>query len=272
MEAIDRVSRPSSRERERVGFRGRRRRWLGRQPLADARGSETAEGVSRMSSDSKLILPAREGYDRWAALYDQKANPLIELKQREIARLLGDVRGLAVADLGCGTGRTAVALAERGAQVTAVDFSEGMLAQARSRPGAGRVRFLVHDLEKPLPLGTDSVDRVLCSLALEHVEGLDAAFREMARICRPDGRVVIMEMHPAMLLKGVSAHFHDPKTGRDIRPKSVGHQISDFVMGAVRAGLAIEEMKEFVDQGKHAGWPLLLTLRLRAAGSSRISE
>ena len=213
--------------------------------------------------DSKLILPAREGYNRWAPFYDHGRNPSVGLKDREIRRLLGDVRGLKVADLGCGTGRSAIALNEAGAEVTALDFSNEMLAQARQKPGAGRVRFIVHDLGNPLPLDSDSYDRVLCSLALEHVQDLDVAFGEMARICRPEGRVVIIEMHPALLLQGISAHFHDPKTGQDIRPRSVGHQTSDFLMAAVRAGLAVEEMREFFDQDKHATWPLLLTMKFR---------
>ena len=213
--------------------------------------------------DSKLILPAREGYDRWAPFYDHGRNPSVGLKDRQVRRLLGEVRGLRVADLGCGTGRNAIALAEAGARVTAVDFSSEMLSQARQKPGAGRVRFIVHDLKNPLPLDSDSYDRVLCSLALEHVQDLDVAFGEMARICRPEGRVVIIEMHPALLLQGISARFHDPKTGQDIRPRSVGHRISDFVMAAVRAGLAVEEMQEFFDQDGNAAWPLLLTMKFR---------
>ena len=215
-------------------------------------------------ADSKLILPAREGYDRWAPHYDKKGNPAVALKQREIRRLIGDVRGLQVVDLGCGTGRNSAEMAEAGAEVTAVDFSEGMLSEARQRPGAGRIRFVVRDLESPLPFDDAQFDRVLCSLALEHVIRLNTAFSEMARICRPDGRVIVIEMHPAMFLRGVSAHFHDPKTGQDVRPRSVGHQISDFVMASVQAGLVIEEMTEHVDdRGKHPGWPLLLTLRFK---------
>ncbi len=215
-------------------------------------------------SDSKLILPAREGYDRWAPHYNNKGNPAVALKQREIRRLLGDVRGLQVVDLGCGTGRNSVEMAEAGAEVTAVDFSEGMLSQARQRPGAGRIRFAVRDLESPLPFDDSQFDRVLCSLALEHVVNLDTAFSEMARICRPEAQVIVIEMHPAMFLRGVSAHFHDPKTGQDVRPRSVGHQISDFVMASVRAGLVIEEMTEHIDdRGKHPGWPLLLTFRFK---------
>ena len=215
--------------------------------------------------ESKLILPAREGYNRWAPFYDHGRNPSVGLKDREMRRLLGKVRGLRVADLGCGTGRNAIALAEAGAEVTAVDFSSEMLAQARQKPGAGRVRFVVHDLKNPLPLDSDSYDRVLCSLALEHVKHLDVAFGEMARICRPEGRVIIIEMHPALLLQGISAKFHDPKTGQDIRPRSVGHQTSDFVMAAVRAGLAVEEMREFFHQDGQARWPLLLTMKFRSS-------
>ncbi len=214
---------------------------------------------------SKLILPAQQGYDRWAPHYDRKGNRTVALKQREIGRLMGNVRGRKVADLGCGTGTNAIALAAAGADVTALDFSPGMLAQARQKPGAGRVRFIEHDLERPLPLETDAFDKALCALALEHVAKLDGVFAEMARICRPGGEAVVVEMHPAMFLKGVSAHFHDPATGRDIRPRSIAHQLSDLVMGAVRAGLRVVEMNEFFDEGKYAGWPLLVTLRLKHA-------
>jgi len=211
--------------------------------------------------DSKLILPAREGYDRWAPLYDGKSNPVVSLKQREIRRLMGDVRGLRVADLGCGTGVNALWMAENGAEVTGVDLSPGMLAEARAKPGAGSVHFIEQSLENVLPLERDAFDRVLCSLALEHVVDLARAFGEMARIVRPNGQVVVVEMHPAMLLKGVSAHFHDPKTGRDVRPRSVGHQISDFLTAALGAGLTLTEITEHLDQGKHAGWPQLLTMK-----------
>lgn len=212
-------------------------------------------------SDSKLIMSAQDGYNRWARFYDRGRNPLLSLKESEIKRLLGEVRGHRVVELGCGTGRNVIALAEAGADVTAVDFSEEMLAQARQKPGVGHVRFIFHNLEHPLPFENDVYDRVLCSLVLEHVQNLDFAVSEMARICRPDGHLVIIEMHPALLLKGISAHFRDPKTGKDIRPRSVGHQMSNFIMAAVRAGLTVEDVKEFFDQDSNATWPLLLTMK-----------
>src|SRR5436309_7019436 len=83
-----------------------------------------------------LDLPTREGYDRWAALYDADPNPLVALEEPWVDRLLGDVRGLSVLDLGCGTGRHALRLEAAGAVVHAIDFSEAMLDQARRKPGA----------------------------------------------------------------------------------------------------------------------------------------
>ena len=80
----------------------------------------------------------RAGYDRWAAVYDHEANPLIGLEEPVVREALGDVRGLAALDLGCGTGRHALWLAAHGATVTAVDFSEGMLAAARRNLGRRR--------------------------------------------------------------------------------------------------------------------------------------
>ena len=49
-------------------------------------------------------LPTQAGYDRWAAIYDHDANPLQALEGPRVRELLGDVRGLTVLDLGCGTG------------------------------------------------------------------------------------------------------------------------------------------------------------------------
>ena len=69
----------------------------------------------------------RVGYDRWSEIYDQEANPLVGLEEPVVREALGDVAGLSVLDLGCGTGRHALWMAAAGASVTAIDFSEGMM-------------------------------------------------------------------------------------------------------------------------------------------------
>lgn len=214
-----------------------------------------------------------EGYDRWSAIYDHEDNPLIALEEPQVAALLGEARGLRIADIGCGTGRHAVALAASGAQVVGVDFSQGMLNQALAKPGGEAVQWVCHDLARGLPFADADFDRVLCCLVLDHIPDLDAFFRELRRICRPDGRIIVSVMHPAMMLRGVQARFTDSRTGREVRPASCPHQISDYVMAVVRAGLRIEQMRECAVDAelaarmsraeKYLNWPVLVVMAMR---------
>ena len=216
----------------------------------------------------------REGYDRWATIYDREANPLIGLEEPVVREALGDVAGLRVLDLGCGTGRHAVWLAKAGAAVTGVDFSEGMLEEARRKPGAESVRFLAHDLCQPLPFEDGAFDRVVSGLVLEHLSELGPFFAEARRVLRREGRAVVSAMHPAMFLKGVQARFTDPETGEKVQPGSVAHTVGEFVMAAVRAGFALDGVDETAPDAafarrypraeKYVDWPMLVVLRLRA--------
>ena len=233
----------------------------------------TPPGRTPVTTNNPAFLPAREGYDLWSMIYDSEDNPLVALETAEVARHLGDVAGLDLADIGCGTGRHAIPLAAAGARVTAVDFSAGMLAKARAKPAAEAVRFIQHDLETPLPLEAAAFDRVICCLVLDHIANLDGLFAELRRMCRPGGFVLVSSMHPAMMLLGIQARFTDPVTGRETRPASQPNQVSDYVMAAARAGLRFEHMSEHaVDEalvarspraGKYLGWLLLLMMKLR---------
>lgn len=219
------------------------------------------------------VLPTRQGYDRWAEIYDTEDNPLVGLEEPRVYDLLGDVRGLRLADVGCGTGRHALRLSAEGALVTAIDFSERMMEKARAKAGAEKIQWVHHDLAQALPLADGEFDRVLCALVLDHVKNLTGFFGELGRICRTDGFIVISSFHPAMMLRGVQARFTDPSTGRDTRPASHANQISDYVMAATRAGLRIDHMSEHaVDAAfaarsaraaKYLHWPMLLMMRLK---------
>ncbi len=216
----------------------------------------------------------RSGYDRWSLVYDHDANPLPPLEEPFVRKAIGDPRGLRALDLGCGTGRHALWLAAGGAEVTAVDFSEGMLAEARRKPGASVVRFLVHDLGVPLPFVASSFDLVVSGLVLEHLGDLAGFFAEAHRVLKPSARAVVSAMHPAMFLRGSRARFTDPESGELVQPGSVAHQMGDFVMAALGAGFRLEGVVEHApDEAfaarypraqKYVGWPMLVVLTLRA--------
>lgn len=219
------------------------------------------------------LLPTREGYDRWAATYDIDGNPLIALEAPQLSSLLGDVMGLRALDVGCGTGRHAIQLAAAGANVHAIDFSDQMLHQARSKPGADRVTFARHDLAQPLPFADGAFDRVISSLVLEHIPKLRFVFSEMRRVCAAGGSIIVSNMHPAMMLRGVQARFCDPATGRRVMPAACAHAISDYVLAALESGCRIDHLSEHAGTEavaathpraeRYIGWPMLFMMRMR---------
>ena len=222
----------------------------------------------------EVLKSVRAGYDRWALVYDHDANPLVALEEPVVRTAVGDVGGLSGLDLGCGTGRHALWLAATGAKVTALDFSEGMLAEARRKPGAESIRFLWHDAHEPLPFGTE-FDVVVSGLVLEHICDLGPFYGEICRVLKPGGRAVISGMHPAMHLRGSQARFTDPESGDIIQPGSVPHSISAFVMAAMRAGFQIADVVELAPNAefaarypraeKYIDWPMLVVLALAAS-------
>ena len=227
--------------------------------------------------------PARDAYDRWAAIYDGEDNPLVALDERFVPPLLRvpgalgvaeDLRGREVLELACGTGRHTARLVEDGARVTAVDFSRGMLDEARKRLASRNVRFELGDITKPLSFETGRFDLVLCCLAMEHVQDLPPLFAEAKRVLKPSGRFVCSDMHPAMRLRGVQANFDDPASATEVRVDGYEHPVVDYVMAALDAGFSIERVFEHKGDealarampraAKYVGWPMLVVLALRA--------
>jgi ubiquinone/menaquinone biosynthesis C-methylase UbiE len=220
------------------------------------------------------LSSVRTGYDRWALVYDHDANPLPALEQPHVQHAVGEVRGLEVLDLGCGTGRHAIWLAAAGARVTALDFSEGMLEQARQKPEAAGVTFVAHDFHDPLPFPPGAFDLVVSGLVLEHVRHLDPFFGETRRVLRAGGRAVVSAMHPAMFLRASQARFTDPASGEVVQPGSEPHQLGSFVMASLHAGFTIDTIEEYAPDAafaaaypraeKYIGWPMLVVLSLDA--------
>jgi SAM-dependent methyltransferase len=155
--------------------------------------------VELPGSQAEHTLRTREAYDQLAAVWSSTTDegPFNGLLERPALRALvpGDLRGATVLDAGCGSGAQAEWLLDQGADVVGIDVSPRMIEEAERRC-AGRGRFLVADLAKPLPLEPGSLDGITCSLALHYVADWSVPLRSFAAGLRPGGWAVISLDHP----------------------------------------------------------------------------
>lgn len=131
---------------------------------------------------------------------------------------------LEVADFGCGTGVLSVAMARWAKRVVAIDKNGQALAEAKRRAArekAKNVSFLEEDLHR-LSLPDGKKDLVVISQSLHHVAAPDAVLREAARILKPGGRIVVLELMP-----------HDERWVRE----RLGHAHLGFEPKRLEAGL-----------------------------------
>jgi len=139
--------------------------------------------------------PMLASYARW------RGSPLgritDQLEEQLLLELIGDPCDLDVLDVGCGDGLLASTLAQRGARVTGVDSDPRMLRAAaqRARRQSGCMRFDQGDAQA-LPYADASFDRVIAVAMLCFVPDANRAVREMARVLRPDGELVLGELGP----------------------------------------------------------------------------
>ncbi|MBN9605384.1 MAG: bifunctional demethylmenaquinone methyltransferase/2-methoxy-6-polyprenyl-1,4-benzoquinol methylase UbiE [Actinomycetales bacterium] len=109
-------------------------------------------------------------------------------------RAIAPQRGERILDVAAGTGTSAAVLARSGAEVVALDLSEGMLVEGRRRHP--EIEFVAGDAEA-LPFDDDSFDAVTISFGLRNVHDPKAALGEMYRVTKPGGRLVVCEFsHP----------------------------------------------------------------------------
>ncbi len=186
-------------------------------------------------------------YDEWAKTYDVNDNRTRDVAGVVLRKIDLPVAGKRVIEVGCGTGRNTVWLAERAAELVAIDFSEEMLARARTRVSAGQVRFVQHDVCRPWPLPDDSADVVIAVLILEHVEKLELVFSEAARVVVPGGNFFLCELHPTRQLLGGQAQF-DKATGERQLVTAFIHDVSEYVNTGLQLGFALDHLGEWRDE------------------------
>jgi SAM-dependent methyltransferase len=142
--------------------------------------------------------PGINDYDSFAEAYtaSNETNLINAYYERPaMLALAGNVAGRRILDAGCGSGPLFAALRDRGAIVTGIDKSAGMLKLARRRLGDD-ADLRGADLGGPLPFPDGSFDDVTASLVLHYLEDWGPALGELRRVLKPGGRLIASVDHP----------------------------------------------------------------------------
>jgi malonyl-CoA O-methyltransferase len=214
-------------------------------------------------TETPTLAPAA-AYALWAASYPPHAhNPLMLAEERAMLALLpADLRGQAVLDAGCGSGRYLLhALRRNARRVLGVDLSAEMLAQAR-RLGVGDRGlgtsatanphlptpnpWLVQASLNAIPLRDTWADLTVCGLTIGHVERLDVALTELCRVTRPGGTILCSDFHPIGHALGWRREFS--AGGQRYVVRHTPHLYSDWQRACAALGLRIGHVQEpFLD-------------------------
>lgn len=199
----------------------------------------------------------QQSYTEWSTTYDQDRNLTRDLDEIVTREALADLRCHSILEIGCGTGKNTALLAQIGEQVLALDFSAGMLDQARRKLALDNVTFIVADITQPWPCQDQSIDLISCNLVLEHVSDLSFIFAQAGLILRERGRFFISELHPFRQYQGTQARFERNQETNPI-PAFV-HHISDFTDAAAANKLALSQIKEWWHEEDQDKPPRLIT-------------
>jgi SAM-dependent methyltransferase len=174
-------------------------------------------------------------------------------------RLLGDLKGKRVLELGCGGAQCSIAFAKQGAIAIGVDFSAEQLSFARRLCEKEGVKVELHqgDLADLAFLRADSIDLVFSAYALGYVEDLGRVFRQVHRVLKPEAPLVFSLPHPAYDLIDdddaeepllVRRSYFD-QTPIDYEWNGVAftdyhHTLSDLFMGLTRTSYRVDTIIE----------------------------
>ena len=166
----------------------------------------------------KKLYNSAMGYDLYASSYDENFMYLNSFEKTSVEKLLGDLKGKRVLDIGCGTGRIIQMLREHGAEIVALDISEEMVkAVSQKFPG---MECVVGDSDN-LPFEDGSFDMVLGLFWIVHLKDLRKSFEEVYRVLKNGGRFILSNINqkkaPKLKTKTggeivIASYYHMPKT------------------------------------------------------------
>ncbi|MBS1915458.1 MAG: class I SAM-dependent methyltransferase [Bacteroidetes bacterium] len=207
-------------------------------------------------------MKVKEAYNSWAKQYDTNENKTRDMEAVSLRETLKNIVIDSCLEIGCGTGKNTEWLITKAKTIVAVDLSDEMLANAKSKIQSGNVRFFQADITNDWDfVNNKEFDLITFSLVLEHIEDLDKIFEKVKNVSAVNGYVYIGELHPFKQYNGTKARF-ETEEGLQI-VTCFNHNISDFTNAAKKHGFNIAELNEFFDSNDRTTIPRIFTLLLK---------
>ncbi len=169
-------------------------------------------------------------------------------------RLLSDLSGKRVLELGCGMGHSAIAMTRMGAKVIGVEPDAKQIEHARDLQLNEEVNFEIRnsDLVDLAGFRENSFDAVISVFALASISDQDRVFRQVHRILRPEGPFVVSLPHPASAMVDLLSETPDVLVQSYFAPEPLGsgpsltypRSIADVFTGLVRANFRVDTIVE----------------------------
>ena len=206
-------------------------------------------------------MDIEKAYNIWSSNYDTNKNKTRDLDKKVTQETLSKYSFKNVLELGCGTGKNTKWLLSVGAEVIGLDFSQEMLTIAKESITDKRAQFKKADLNDDWEVENQYADLVTSSLTLEHIEDLNAIFRQANKKLKENGIFFISELHPFKQYTGSKARF-ETDAGM-VELKVFTHHISDYIKSAESNGFELLELNEWFDETTQNEIPRLISFVFR---------
>ena len=199
-----------------------------------------------------------ERYQRQAQITTATAHYGPDIPTEAELRLLGDLKGRRVLELGCGAAQSSIAFARSGATAIGVDVSAAQLEHGRRLAEQAEVRVELRqgDMADLAFLRADSIDLAFSSYAFQYVEDLNRVFRQVHRVLRVGAPLVFSLPHPAYSVLGEQSGI-PPRVERSYFDRSPEryewdgvtftahhHTFADLYMGLSRSSYRVDLVLE----------------------------
>lgn len=180
----------------------------------------------------------------------------------KVLKLLGNLKGKKILEIGCGGAQCGIFMAKKGAKVTGIDISEEQLKFAKELSEKNKVgiKFYRGDIESIKMIKSNSQDVVFTAWALLYVGNLEKCFREVFRVLKRGGIFVLSMPHPFYdtisdkTLK-VKRSYFDKGKFRDRDFVAYHHTFSDITNALIGSKLNLEKVIEPDSRKRHKGDP-----------------